>query len=50
MKLSSVIYPSSILAQDLATNSDKAKKEAWDKAIPEFKRFNIIENEVRNLV
>lgn len=50
MKLASVIYPSSVLAQDLATNSDKAKKEAWDKAIPEFKRFNIIENEVRNLV
>lgn len=50
MKLSSVVYPSSILAQDLATNSDQAKKEAWDKAIPEFKRFNIIESEVRNVV
>lgn len=50
MKLSSVIYPASVLAADLATNSDRAKKEAWDNAIPEFKRFNIVENEVRNLV
>lgn len=50
MKLSSVIYPSGVLVRDLATNSDKAKQEAWDNAIPEFKRFNIIENEVRNLV
>ena len=50
MKLSSIIYPSSVLALDLATKTNKAKKEAWDKAIPEFKRFNIVENEVRNIV
>lgn len=50
MKLRSVVYPSSILVQDLATNSDKAKREAFENAIPEFKRFNIIENEVRNIV
>lgn len=49
MKLSSVIYPSSVLAVDMATHTDNAKREAWDKAIPEFKRFNIVENEVRNL-
>lgn len=50
LKLSSVVFPSSILALDVATNSDNAKNEAWEKSIPEFKRFNIIENEVRNIV
>lgn len=50
MKLSTVIYPSSVLAIDMATNSDLAKKEAWENAIPEFKRFNIVESEVRNIV
>ena len=50
MKLSSIVYPSSVLAEDLATKTDRAKKEAWEKAIPEFKRFNIVENEVRNIV
>ena len=50
LKLSSVIYPSSVLAVDIASNSDLAKKEAWEKSIPEFKRFNIVENEVRNIV
>jgi len=50
MKLSRVIYPSSILAMDMASNSDSAKKKAWENSIPEFKRFNIVENEVRNIV
>lgn len=50
LKLSSVIYPSSILALDMAASSDRAKTEAWEKSIPEFKRFNIVENEVRNVV
>lgn len=50
MKLSSVIYPSSILAICMATNTDYAKKEAFENSIPEFKRFNIVENEVRNIV
>ena len=49
LKLSSVIYPSSVLAVDMATKSDRARKEAWNNAIPEFRRFNIIENEVRDL-
>ena len=50
LKLSSVIYPSSIIAMDMVTASNKERKEAWDNAIPEFKRFNIIENDVRNVV
>ncbi len=50
VKLSSVIYPSSIIAQDLVTHTNNAKREAWENCIPEFKRFNIVENEVRNIV
>ena len=30
--------------------NDTAMKQAADMAIPEFARFNIIENEVRNVV
>ena len=50
MRLSTVIYPSSVLAIDMATQTDSAKAAAWEKAIPEFKHFNIVENEVRNIV
>lgn len=50
LKLSSAVYPSGVLAADMAANSDYEKKKAWEQAIPEFKRFNIVENEVRNIV
>ena len=47
-KLADPVYPSSILA--MATVSQAAvKEEARLYAIPEFLRFNIIENEVRNV-
>lgn len=49
-KLAQVIYPSSVLIQAAVMHSDKVKKEAREKAIPEFMRFNIVESEVRNLV
>jgi len=50
LRLSSIIYPSSVIAKDMAANSDEAKIESWQNSIPEFKRFNIVENEVRNIV
>lgn len=49
-KLSEPIYPSGILVTCKALKSDEPKKEAEREAIPEFRRFNIIESEVRNLV
>ena len=49
-KLSSIIYPRSILAISAAAGNDKAMKEAERTAIPEFLRFNIVENDVRNVV
>ena len=44
------IFPAGIVAISEASGKEDAKKEAIITAIPEFKRFNIIENEVRNVV
>lgn len=44
------VYPASVLALAAAANSDAPLKAAEDAAIPEFLRFNIIENEVRDVV
>lgn len=49
-RLSETLFPSSIIAFSSATKSDEVKKEALANAIPEFLRFNIVENEVRNVV
>ena len=49
-KLEKTLYPASILAVSAASKSDEIMKRAAMDAIPEFKRFNIIENEVRNVV
>lgn len=49
-KLDVPIYPSSLRAMAKISNSDKVLEEAYVTAIPEFKRFNIIENEVRNVI
>lgn len=48
-KLKSIVYPSSILAICAAAKNDDAKKKAIKNCIPEFKRFNIIECDVRNI-
>ncbi|MCD8125426.1 MAG: helix-turn-helix domain-containing protein [Lachnospiraceae bacterium] len=49
MKLSQVIYPASILALCAARGDDTAKEQARKESIPEFIRFNIVENEVRDV-
>ena len=48
-KLQAVIYPSSILSLAAVSGSDEPKRVAVREAIPEFMRFNIVENEVRNV-
>ncbi len=50
LRLDAPIYPASILALSAAANSDAPLRAAEDSAIPEFKRFNIIENEVRDVI
>ena len=49
-RLSETVYPSGILAMCAAANSDQPKHDAIQAAIPEFLRFNIVENEVRNVI
>ena len=49
-RLEKTVYPSSLLALSAATLTEDALKRAVKSAIPEFKRFNIIESEVRNVI
>ena len=48
-RLEKPVYPASILAQAAVSKNDDVLDRACMTAIPEFKRFNIIENEVRNV-
>jgi len=43
------IYPASVIAMSVISKSDRPKIDSFNAAIPEFKRFNIVENEVRNV-
>lgn len=49
-KLEKAVYPASILAQSAASKRDDELRRAAMTAIPEFKRFNIIESEIRNVI
>ena len=48
--LQDVLYPSSVIAAAVVTDSDAEKQKAKAEAIPEFMRFNIVESEVRNVI
>ena len=49
-KLSKPIYPTGVILTSEVLKSDEPFKRAEEEAIPEFRRFNIIESEVRNVV
>lgn len=49
-KLDKPIYPAGVVLTGEVNRSDRPLKQAERNAIPEFLRFNIIENEVRNIV
>lgn len=49
-KLDDILYPSSILMSSSLTKNPQLLKDCYEHSIPEFKRFNIVENEVRNVV
>ena len=49
-RLEKPLYPAGIRAISAVGENDVAMRRAADMAIPEFKRFNIIENEVRDVV
>lgn len=50
LRLEKTLYPESLRALSIATNDEKVLLDAERNAIPEFKRFNIVENEVRNVI
>lgn len=49
-KLSRVIYPRDVLLLCALYHNDDAKKQAEEDAIPEFRQYNIIESDIRNVV
>ena len=49
-KLAAPIYPQSILAMAKVMEDDKILEESFEEAIPEFRNFNIIENDIRNVI
>lgn len=49
-RLSEIIFPASILALCAAQKSDRPKEQAWHNAIDEFRRHNIVENDIRRVL
>lgn len=49
-RLRKPIYPAGVLLTSQVLKSDEPLRKAEKESIPEFRRFNIIENEVRNVV
>lgn len=49
-KLDEIVYPSDVLLHSALTHDESIKEKALRDAIPEFRRFNIIESEVRDVV
>lgn len=49
-KLKTTLFPASIVVAAKMANNEEIKKQAINEAIPEFMRFNIVENDVRNVV
>lgn len=49
VRLREPIFPASIIAMSAVSKSEYPKQDSFDRAIPEFKRFNIVESEVRNV-
>lgn len=49
-KLKEVIYPKSILTACSVSHKNDMKETAYKESIPEFIRFNIVENEVHNVI
>ena len=49
VRLRETIYPAGIIAMSAVSKSEFPKQDSFDRAIPEFKRFNIVESDVRNV-
>lgn len=49
-KLEKIVYPSSIMMMYLLSKNEKILQDSYHNAIPEFKRFNIVESDIENVV
>lgn len=49
-KLDKVLYSSGIMAMYSLSGDESILIKSFDESIPEFKRFNIVENEIENVV
>lgn len=49
-KLDKVLYPSGKMAMYSLSGDESILIKSFDESIPEFKRFNIVENEIENVV
>jgi len=49
-KLSEPLYSSSIYMLYLLTKDESILTDSFNNSIPEFKRFNIVENEIENII
>ncbi len=50
LKLESPRFPAGVLTAAIVLGDDSIKDQAIQNAIPEFLRFNLVENEVRNVI
>ena len=50
MRLKNVIYPSSLIVLAKAKDDESILEDAKNNSIPEFINFNIVENEVRDVI
>lgn len=49
-RLQETIYPVSVLTAVAVSKREDIKEEAYYESIPEFRRFNIVESEIRNVI
>lgn len=49
-KLAEPVYPQSVLAMAKIVGDDSIVEESFKDSIPEFRSFNIVESEVRNVI
>jgi hypothetical protein len=47
--LASPIFPQGIILKSLVLKSDEPKTQALNECIPEFRHFNIVESDIRNV-
>ena len=50
LKLEKPLYPLSVKIADAVTGDTSWSEASMEEAIPEFKRFNIIESDIRNVI